>query len=274
MLELALREALQLGHNYIGTEHILLGLIREGEGAGAQVLIKLGCDLNRVRQQVIQILSGYTHKGGEAVEIEAITGQPEIDAPELAGVVDPSVDRDSFAFEAVRIRVEEVLDPDEPVTVSIQRQTDGRKAIIKLVPLNSSKPLEILEVSVKFRDYTGTVRTNSLEWPKAKKPKKKKAKKQKPDLAPEEPTATAAAPMPAGDLAGGPPTARPTEPLGTEKHSAEPSILMASEDPDIEVATGDEKQGAPFPPLPKSPTARRPRVRTTGGKPPAADKKD
>ncbi len=57
-LELSLREALQLRHNYIGTEHILLGLIREGEGAAAQVLVKLGVDPNRVRQQVIQLLHG------------------------------------------------------------------------------------------------------------------------------------------------------------------------------------------------------------------------
>ena len=62
VLELSLREALQLGHNYIGTEHILLGLIREGEGVAAQVLVKLGADLNRVRQQVIQLLSGYQGK--------------------------------------------------------------------------------------------------------------------------------------------------------------------------------------------------------------------
>ena len=59
VLELSLRESLQLGHNYIGTEHILLGLIREGEGVGAQVLVRLGADLNRVRQQVIQLLHGY-----------------------------------------------------------------------------------------------------------------------------------------------------------------------------------------------------------------------
>jgi ATP-dependent Clp protease ATP-binding subunit ClpC len=65
VLELSLREALQLGHNYIGTEHILLGLIREGEGVAAQVLVKLGADLNRVRSTVIQLLSGY--QGKEAV---------------------------------------------------------------------------------------------------------------------------------------------------------------------------------------------------------------
>ena len=59
VLELSLREALQLGHNYIGTEHILLGMIREGDGVAAQVLVSLGCDLNRARQQVIQLLHGH-----------------------------------------------------------------------------------------------------------------------------------------------------------------------------------------------------------------------
>ena len=71
VLELSLREALQLVHNYIGTEHILLGLIREGEGVAAQVLVKLGADLGRVRQQVIQLLSGYQGPGGKA-EGEAV----------------------------------------------------------------------------------------------------------------------------------------------------------------------------------------------------------
>jgi ATP-dependent Clp protease ATP-binding subunit ClpC len=70
VLELSLREALQLGHNYIGTEHILLGLIREGEGVAAQVLQKLGADLNRVRQQVIQLLSGYAGGKGETTSSE------------------------------------------------------------------------------------------------------------------------------------------------------------------------------------------------------------
>jgi ATP-dependent Clp protease ATP-binding subunit ClpA len=62
-LELSLRESQQLGHNYIGTEHILLGLIREGDGVAAQVLVKLGGDLNRVRRQVIQLLHG--NQGGD-----------------------------------------------------------------------------------------------------------------------------------------------------------------------------------------------------------------
>ena len=64
VLELSLREALQLGHNYIGTEHILLGLLREGDGVAAQVLVKLGADLNRVREQVIQLISGQQPQPG------------------------------------------------------------------------------------------------------------------------------------------------------------------------------------------------------------------
>ena len=73
VLELSLREALQLGHNYIGTEHILLGLIREGEGVAAQVLVELNADLNKVRQQVIQLLSGY--QGGNQEKAGAGVGQ-------------------------------------------------------------------------------------------------------------------------------------------------------------------------------------------------------
>src|SRR6478609_3338133 len=64
---LAQEEAKMLNHNYIGTEHILLGLIHEGEGVAAQVLVKLGADLNKVRQQVIQLLSGYQGKEPAAV---------------------------------------------------------------------------------------------------------------------------------------------------------------------------------------------------------------
>ncbi len=78
VLELSLREALQLGHNYIGTEHILLGLIREGEGVAAQVLVKLGADLTKVRQQVIQLLSGFQGKetAGAGVGAGAQEGTP------------------------------------------------------------------------------------------------------------------------------------------------------------------------------------------------------
>ncbi|WP_228796194.1 ATP-dependent Clp protease ATP-binding subunit [Nocardia nova] len=101
VLELSLREALQLGHNYIGTEHILLGLIREGEGVAAQVLVKLGADLNRVRQQVIQLLSGY-QGGKEAVESGA-RGE--------SGTPSTSLVLDQFGRNLTQAALEGKLDP-------------------------------------------------------------------------------------------------------------------------------------------------------------------
>ena len=78
VLELSLREALNLGHNYIGTEHILLGLVREGEGVAAQVLQKLGADLDRVRQAVIRLLGerGQGPSPGPGEEVEGEGGLP------------------------------------------------------------------------------------------------------------------------------------------------------------------------------------------------------
>jgi ATP-dependent Clp protease ATP-binding subunit ClpC len=87
VLEIALREALQLGHNYIGTEHVLLGLLREGEGVGAQVLIRLGHDLNQVRQRVIQLLSGHPSQGHPSQGGPA-TGTATAPAPGTSTVLD------------------------------------------------------------------------------------------------------------------------------------------------------------------------------------------
>ena len=100
VLELSLREALQLGHNYIGTEHILLGLIREGEGVAAQVLVKLGADLSRVRQQVIQLLSGYAGKEG------APAGGPSGEATPTGSLV-----LDQFGRNLTQLAREKKLDP-------------------------------------------------------------------------------------------------------------------------------------------------------------------
>src|SRR5919205_78602 len=99
VLELSLREALQLGHNYIGTEHILLGLIREGEGVAAQVLVKLGADLSRVRQQVIQLLSGYSGK-------EATSGAPSSETAPTGSLV-----LDQFGRNLTQLAREKKLDP-------------------------------------------------------------------------------------------------------------------------------------------------------------------
>ncbi|MBK8755935.1 MAG: ATP-dependent Clp protease ATP-binding subunit [Actinomycetales bacterium] len=90
VLEYSLREGLQLGHTYIGTEHILLGLIREGEGVAAQVLVKLGADLNKVRQQVIQLLAGYQSGQGEkaGAGVGAAQGGPSEGTPAGSLVLD------------------------------------------------------------------------------------------------------------------------------------------------------------------------------------------
>jgi ATP-dependent Clp protease ATP-binding subunit ClpC len=106
VLELSLREALQLGHNYIGTEHILLGLIREGEGVAAQVLVKLGADLTRVRQQVIQLLSGYQGKEAEA------TGAPSGGGGgRESGTPSSSTVLDQFGRNLTQAAMEGKLDP-------------------------------------------------------------------------------------------------------------------------------------------------------------------
>ena len=107
VLELSLREALQLGHNYIGTEHILLGLIREGEGVAAQVLVKLGADLSRVRQQVIQLLSGYQGPGGSGEKAGATAGPGAATGDAASG----SLVLDQFGRNLTQQAREKKLDP-------------------------------------------------------------------------------------------------------------------------------------------------------------------
>jgi len=92
VLELSLREALQLGHNYIGTEHMLLGLIREGEGVAAQVLTTLGADLSRVRQQVIVLLGVQASPEAiEAVRVGPETGRDGPRCPTCRSLLDGHV---------------------------------------------------------------------------------------------------------------------------------------------------------------------------------------
>jgi ATP-dependent Clp protease ATP-binding subunit ClpC len=108
VLELSLREALQLGHNYIGTEHILLGLIREGEGVAAQVLVKLGADLSRVRQQVIQLLSGYPGPSGAA---QQGTGEKTTTGGGSGDASSGSLVLDQFGRNFTQLAREKKLDP-------------------------------------------------------------------------------------------------------------------------------------------------------------------
>jgi ATP-dependent Clp protease ATP-binding subunit ClpC len=105
VLEYSLREGLQLGHTYIGTEHILLGLIREGEGVAAQVLVKLGADLNNVRKQVIQLLAGY--QGGQGEKAGAGVGQGQ----QAEGTPAGSLVLDQFGRNLTQAAREGKLDP-------------------------------------------------------------------------------------------------------------------------------------------------------------------
>src|SRR5436190_8779882 len=106
VLEYSLREGLQLRHTYIGTEHILLGLIREGEGVAAQVLVKLGADLNKVRQQVIQLLAGY--QGGQGEKAGAGVGQA---SGQAEGTPAGSLVLDQFGRNLTQAAREGKLDP-------------------------------------------------------------------------------------------------------------------------------------------------------------------
>src|SRR5438045_3390092 len=121
VLELSLREALQLGHNYIGTEHILLGLIREGEGVAAQVLVKLGADLNRVRLQVNQLLQGYQGKE------PAAAGPP----PEAAGSA--SLVLDQFGRNLTQGAREGKLDP----VIGREKEIEGVMQVLCRRPKNN-----------------------------------------------------------------------------------------------------------------------------------------
>jgi Clp amino terminal domain, pathogenicity island component len=156
VLELSLREALQLGHSYIGTEHILLGLIREGEGVAAQVLVKLGGgDLNRVRQQVIQLLSGYA-RGEEAAERRVareprptVVGGPGVfgqrEPPDLVRVI--PLAREAVSRSGYRLML---------ISLEIwSGWLDLRYALLALVPLRSY-PLEDARHRWRLTDDVGT----------------------------------------------------------------------------------------------------------------------
>ncbi len=157
VLELSLREALQLGHNYIGTEHILLGLIREGEGVAAQVLVKLGADLNRVRQQVIQLLSGYQGK-------EAVTqGGPAEGTPSTSLVLD------QFGRNLTAAAREGKLDPVigrdleiERVMQVLSRRTKNNPVLIGEPGVGKTAVVEGLAQAISKNDVPETLKDKQL----------------------------------------------------------------------------------------------------------------
>ena len=157
VLELSLREALQLGHNYIGTEHILLGLIREGEGVAAQVLVKLGADLNRVRQQVIQLLSGY--QGKETVA----QGGPAEGTPSTSLVLD------QFGRNLTAAAREGKLDPVigrdleiERVMQVLSRRTKNNPVLIGEPGVGKTAVVEGLAQAIAKNDVPETLKDKQL----------------------------------------------------------------------------------------------------------------
>jgi len=113
VLELSLRESRQLGDDYISTEHILLGLIREGEGVGAQVLVRLGADLDRSRRQVIRLVADRDPEATGRVAVAGGVGAGVL-LPHTAADVQHALTKIMERIEAIERHLGMTVPPAEP----------------------------------------------------------------------------------------------------------------------------------------------------------------
>jgi ATP-dependent Clp protease ATP-binding subunit ClpC len=161
VLELALREALSLGHNYIGTEHILLGLVRESEGVAARILNDLEVDADRVRQEVMRVLAGPSRRQSRSTAAEAVASEGK--DRKSSKVLD------QFGRNLTKYAEEDKLDPVigreseiERVMQILSRRTKNNPVLVGEPGVGKTAVVEGLAQRIAKNDVPGTLKDKQI----------------------------------------------------------------------------------------------------------------